>query len=196
MTERPTFLDEPPASTDAERLYADDIESDGYVGNVSRLWCWRPDVYEGMAKLRGMVTEDSTLTDQEIAVLVTATASALRDSYCSFAWGSRLARLAGDETAAGVIASDDGGLDERGRALAAWARQVVRDPNATTPGDVERLRAAGLSDREIFEATAYVGLRLAFSSVNDALGANPDVELAKEAPARVRAAIDFGRSPA
>ena len=195
MSERPTFLDEPPVSADSERFYADDIDSDGYVGNSTRLWCWRPDVYEGLFKLRGAVTADSTLTERELAVLVTATASALRDSYCALAWGSRLATLADDETAAGVIASDDRGLDERGRALAAWARQVVQDPNGTTPDDVERLRAAGLSDREIFEATALIGLRLAFSSVNDALGANPDAQLADVAPAAVRAAIDFGRSP-
>jgi hypothetical protein len=61
---------------------------------------------------------------------------------------------------------------------------------------VENLRAAGLSEREIFEATAYIGLRLAFSSVNDALGANPDRQLADGVPAEVRAAIDFGRAPA
>jgi alkylhydroperoxidase family enzyme len=129
-------------------------------------------------------------------VLVTATASTLRDSYCALAWGSRLAALADEEAAAGVIAGDDDALAERERALAVWARQVVRDPNGTTPEDVENLRAAGLSEREIFEATAYIGLRLAFSSVNDALGANPDRQLADGVPAEVRAAIDFGRAPA
>jgi alkylhydroperoxidase family enzyme len=71
----------------------------------------------------------------------------------------------------------------------------VRDPNVTTAAGVEQLRTAGLSDREIFEATAFVALRLAFSTVNDALGAAPDSELAAQVPERVRAAVTFGRSP-
>jgi alkylhydroperoxidase family enzyme len=94
-----------------------------------------------------------------------------------------------------VIGGDDGALTERERALAEWGRQAVRDPNTTTTEDVERLRAAGLDDREIFEATAYVAFRLAFSTVNDALGATPDPQLVDEAPARVREAVDFGRAP-
>jgi hypothetical protein len=71
----------------------------------------------------------------------------------------------------------------------------VRDPNATTSADVDRLRGAGLSDGEIFDATAFVALRLAFSTVNDALGALPDVQLADAAPPSVREAVDFGRRP-
>jgi hypothetical protein len=55
------------------------------------------------------------------------------------------------------------------------------------------LRAAGLSDREIFEATVYVAFRLAFSTVNDALGARPDQRLVASAPPEVRAAVAYGR---
>jgi uncharacterized peroxidase-related enzyme len=192
---RHTFLDEPPASEAAKRFYDDDVETDGYVGNVTRLWCWRPDVLEATGKLRGLITKESSLSEREVAVLVTATASARRDSYCALAWGARLAKLADEQTAARVIAGDDAPLNDREQALAAWARQVVQDPNATTAEDVERLRAVGISDAELFDATAYIAQRLAFCTVNDALGANPDVQLAEETPAMVRAAIDFGREP-
>jgi hypothetical protein len=71
----------------------------------------------------------------------------------------------------------------------------VRDPNATTKADIERLRELGLGDREIFEATVLVAFRLAFSTINDALGAAPDKQLADTAPAPVRAAVDYGRPP-
>jgi uncharacterized peroxidase-related enzyme len=195
VAERPTFLDEPPASEAVERLYEQDVETDGYVGNVSRLWGWQPEVHDQFAAVRALVTKESSLSPREVAVLVTATVSARRDSYCALAWGSRLAELADEDTAAAVIGGDDESLSERERALAEWARQTVRDPNATTAEDVERLRAAGLSDRDIFEATAYVAFRLAFSTVNDALGAAPDRQLAEEAPAKVKAAIAFGRPP-
>lgn len=119
-----------------------------------------------------------------------------QDSYCSLAWGTRLAKLSDDATAAQIIAGAPApALSEREAALADWARQVVRDPNATTEGDLARLREVGLGDQEIFEATAFVAFRLALSSINDALGAAPDKQLADAAPAEVRAAVDYGRSP-
>ena len=198
MDERVTFLDEPERSEVQERFYDADVESDGYVGNLTHLWCWRADVYERFIELRGLVTSVSTLTTREVAVLVTATAAERGDSYCSLAWGARLASLSDESTAADLIAGKDdaGALSQRERLLGEWARQVVRDPNVTTAADVEQLRLAGLSDREIFEATAFVALRLAFSTVNDALGAAPDGELAAEVPEQVRAAVTFGRPPA
>jgi alkylhydroperoxidase family enzyme len=77
--------------------------------------------------------------------------------------------------------------------MAAWARKVVRDPNATTPADIQELRDAGLGDDQIFAITAFVALRLAFSTINDALGAQPDAQLAESLPAEVRQAVTYGR---
>jgi len=54
----------------------------------------------------------------------------------------------------------------------------------------------GLSDQEIFDATMTVALRVMFSTVNDALGAQPDAQLAQRVPAAVRAAVTCGREPA
>jgi uncharacterized peroxidase-related enzyme len=136
----------------------------------------------------------STLTDRDWAVLVTSTASQLGDSYCSLAWGDKLASVTDPGTAAAVIAGDEeSALSKRERALADWARQLVRDPNSTTREDIDRLRAVGLDEREIFEATAFVAFRLAFSTINDALGATPDEQLRERVPAAVRAAVNFGR---
>ena len=73
---------------------------------------------------------------------------------------------------------------------------MVKDPNGTSRADVEALRCAGLSDDEIFEATAFVAMRLAFSTVNDALGVAPDAELVERAQPQVRAAVTFGRASA
>ena len=193
----PTFLHEPPESDGSKRLYKDDLGSDGYVGNLTRLWAWRPDTHFGFADVRTALAKASTLTARERAVLVTAAAAARGDAYCSLAWGARLAELTDDESAARVIVGVPAdGLSERERALARWAGDVVRDPNGTTAEDVDALRRAGLDDREIFEATAFVAFRLAFSTVNDALGAAPDRQLAEEAPEAVRDAVSFGRAPA
>jgi uncharacterized peroxidase-related enzyme len=191
------FLGEPPPNDVAEATFAEDREEDGYVHNYSRLWAWRPGLWDSFGSLRSELMDPSTLTDREWALLVTAAVSQHGDSYCSLAWGPRLAGLTDDDTAAQVLADQPApALSEREAALVAWARQVARDPNGTTPEDVSRLRQAGLDDREVFEATAFIAFRLAMATVNDALGAVPDRQMADAAPARVRDVVTYGRTPA
>jgi alkylhydroperoxidase family enzyme len=84
-------------------------------------------------------------------------------------------------------------LTDQEKALASWARKVVRDPNATTREDVQGLRDAGLTERQIFAVTAFVALRLAFSTVNDALGAAPDPQLVESLPPAVTRSVNYGR---
>ena len=191
----PMFLDDPPASPLADAAFAADLEGDGYVMNLTRLWCWRPDVADVFGDARDVLLGDCELAPADVALLVAATAAARSDSYCSLAWGRRLATHVGPDAAAAVVAGGLEGLDDRARALTTWARQVVADPNATTAADVQGLRDVGLSDRAIFEATAHIAFRLAFSTVNDALGAAPDAQAAEAAPPEVRRAVTFGRPP-
>jgi alkylhydroperoxidase family enzyme len=191
------FLDDPPASPQADAVYDANRKSDGYVTNFARLWCWRPDLFTSFVDLRLALMGSTSLSDREQAIVVAATVSAFGDSYCSLAWGSKLAKLAGAETAGGVIAGElPGDLSEREAALCAWCRAVVRDPMVTTPEQVADLRRAGFDDREIFEATLLLSLRIAFSTVNDALGAQPDRQLADTVPGPVRDAVAFGRPAA
>jgi uncharacterized peroxidase-related enzyme len=189
------FLTEPPASPAVEAVYDEDRAGDGYIMNLTRLWCWRPDVFKAFIDSRALLIRDSELSARDVAVLVAATVAARADSYCALAWGARLAVQTDEQTAAQVVAGSVVGLDPRGAALAAWARQVAAAPNSTTTADVERLHAVGLSDGEIFDATALIALRVAFATVNDALGAQPDLQLAAAAPAAVRAAVSYGRPP-
>lgn len=191
------LIEEPPPGDDRDAAYETDRDSDGYVWNVTRLWGWRADIYRDFAVLRTSLMGSSSLTDRDWAVMVTAAASQLRDSYCSLAWGPKLAGLSDAETAAQLIANEPApALSEREQALAAWTRRLVDDPNATTADDVTHLRAVGLGDREIFEATVFVAFRLAFSTVNGALGAEPDRQLVDAAPGPIREAVGFGRPPA
>lgn len=191
------FLKTPPADTATAALYKSDMEEDGYVMNLTRLWAWRPDVAGAFVDLRKMLMGSSSLSARERAVIVCGTVSTLGDSYCALAWGKRLAEAGSAAMAASVLQSGDPPeLSARESALLSWSREVVRSPNATKEADVERLRSAGLSEREIFEATALIAFRVAFSTVNDALGANPDWRLAQAAPEEVRAAVSYGRAVA
>jgi uncharacterized peroxidase-related enzyme len=188
-----SFLSDPEPSAGAQRLYDDDLEGDGYVMNLTRVWAHQPAVHERLVDAMGEAVDAAGLTFRQKGVLVSATAGTLGDSYCALAWGRRLADEVGAPAAAGVLAGDDTGLDATDAALARWARKVTADPNAITAPDVDELRAAGLDDAQVLAVTAYVALRGAFSTVNDALGARPDRELADQAPAEVRATVTWGR---
>ena len=103
-----------------------------------------------------------------------AVAGARRDTACSLAWGTKLAAQTDPATAAGVLGGATDGLSDRERALAGGRRRVARDPNATAEADVDELRAAGLDEREIAEATMLAVFRLAFTAYNAALGVPTD----------------------
>jgi hypothetical protein len=118
----------------------------------------------GLFRLMGGVTSRRPFSMRERGILVAACASALGDSCCAFAWGTKLAGIADPGLAAGVLSDDDSKLSAAERAMAAWARLVVRDPGRTTASDVQALRDVGFSDDDIFAMTVYVALRLAQST--------------------------------
>src|ERR1700689_3089391 len=102
-----SFLEEPPVSAPVQVLYDEDLAEDGYVSNVSRLWAHQP---ETLRQLFGVMSEAFTpsgLADRQRGILVTAAASALGDSYCSMAWGGKLARASDPDLAAGVLTGQD-----------------------------------------------------------------------------------------
>jgi alkylhydroperoxidase family enzyme len=187
------FLATPEHSAEVQQLFDEDIAEQGYVMNCSRLWSYQPATLNGLFGLMRQTVSTAKLTMRQRGILVTACASTLRDGYCSMAWGAKLAREAGPLAASAGVRGHDEGLSDDERAMAAWARKIVRDPNATTMDDIEALRNTGFSDPQIFAMTVFVALRLAFSTVNDALGAQPDAELFDAAPEEVAAAVTFGR---
>lgn len=188
-----SFLGPAPASAGAHKLRQEDLDDLGYVMNSSRLWGHMPDTVEGLFGLLGQCVKLGRLDMRTRGILVTATASTLGDSYCSLAWGRKLAAAADANIAAGVLGGDDSALSPAERALAAWARAITRDPNSTTAADVQTLRDAGFDDGQIMAVTVFVALRIAFSTVNDALGASPDPELIAGLPPAIGDAVTWGR---
>jgi uncharacterized peroxidase-related enzyme len=192
---RASFLDDPEVDQHVARMYADYISAKGYVAHLTRVWANSPEAMAALSYALKQASDTAGLDSRTRALLVTACAASIGDSYCSLAFGSQLARAAGDDVATAVLADRDAELSTEERTLARWARRVSCDPSATTAEDVDALRALGYDDRQIFAITLFVALRVAFSTVNDALGATPDAELVERVPAAVRSAVTYGRPP-
>jgi uncharacterized peroxidase-related enzyme len=183
------YLAVPETTAAAQRSFDEDIAELGYVMNTSRLWAYQPETATGLFDLLRQAHAGQELSLRQRMILVSACASAFGDSYCSLAWGKKLAQESDPQTAAGVLRGDDRGLTEPERAMARWARRIAREPNATTAADVQTLRDAGFGDSQIFTITVFVALRLAFATVNDALGLRPDAALRTTAPDAVLDAV-------
>jgi uncharacterized peroxidase-related enzyme len=188
-----SFIEEPAVSPKVQELYDEDVADGGYVWNVSRLWAHQPETQERLFELMSAALRPSGLSFRQRGILVIAAASALGDSYCTLAWAGKLGKAADARAAAGVLDGSDAGLTDQEKVMAAWARKVARDPNATTQADVQVLRDSGLDDGQIFAITSFVALRVAFSTINDSLGAQPDAQLAQSLPPEVRELVTYGR---
>ena len=187
------FVAEAPVSPEVQALLDADVKAHGHAMNLTRVWAHHPEVRAGLMQLFDATGAAAGLSVRDRGILIMAGASTLGDSYCALAWGGKITKESGDpEVAACVLRGDDAQLDDRARALAAWARQVASDPNATSSDDVQGLRAVGFDDAQILALTAFVALRLAFSSVNDALGIQPD-HVFDGLAEPVRSAVTFGR---
>jgi uncharacterized peroxidase-related enzyme len=190
------FIDDAPTDEHVERMYATDLRVQGYVANQTRLWAHSPESMAALTYALSMAVEAAGLDVRQRALLVTTTAATMGDAYCAIAFGTKLASAAGEAAAVRALTGDDTGLDVADRALVRWARRVVRDPSGTGAEDVRELRTAGFDDRQVMAITLFVALRQAFSTVNDALGAEPDASLLERVPDAVREAVSFGRTGA
>ena len=189
-----TFLSEPASTPDVEKMYDGDLSGYGFVMNLSHVWAHHPPTMDLFSQLVGGLAQQGGLSLRDRGVLITALASTIGDSYCSTAWGWKLAGEADAALAASVLAGTDEGLTDQERALATWARSLADDPNGRTAADVQALRDAGYDDGQVFAITAFVAFRIAFSTVNSSLGAGPDPELRDLAPSEVLDVITWGRT--
>ncbi len=188
-----SFLGAPPQVPEVRAMYDEDADELGYVMNVTRLWGHLPAEHGELFELIDATAEAAGLSQRDRGILITAMSSTLGDSSCSLAWGRKLVAEADADLVVGLLFGGDEGLSTAELALAHWARQVTADPNATTAADLDELRTAGYDDRQIAAITFFVGLRIAFATVNDALGSRPDRALAESVPSVVRDAVTRGR---
>lgn len=188
----PHFLREAPTTPESEALCSEDVNELGFVMNVTRLWSWQPTTVEEFFDLMGRATKDR-LSFRERGLIVLATASSIDDSYCSTAWAHKLTPAIGADVAAAVLHGDDSGLAPIEQAMTSWTRRVMRSATTTNSEDIDELRQAGIDDDKIFAMTLYAAMRMAFSTVNNALGAHPDRQFRSTAAPQVLTAIDYGR---
>ncbi len=192
-----TYIDtvaEEDATGDTAKLYATEEEAFGFLPNLVRAFSLRPEVYFAWKQLNGAVKGGMDLRRYELVTL--AAASRLRSSYCTLAHGSVLMDrgfLEPDAVSAAVSDHRSAGLDEVDVAVMDLAAKVAEDATSVEQADVDRLRALGLSDQDILDVVLAVAARCFFSTVLDAVGAEPDAKYARLDPG-LRDVLTVGRA--
>jgi uncharacterized peroxidase-related enzyme len=150
----------------------------GYRPNSAAVFGSRPDVARAWTGLNAAVSGGMDRRRFELATI--AAARALGSTYCTVAHSMFLRDVCGDEATMVALADDPDGtsLDDTDRAVVAFAAKVARRASEITQGDIDALRAVGLSDNDVADVIFAVGARCFFATVLDAAGAEPDHQLA------------------
>jgi uncharacterized peroxidase-related enzyme len=180
------------AAGDVLRMYEQNQARLGYVPNYAKVFSLRPHVMDGWAQLQKSIR--STMSSRRYELVTLAAARALRCSYCALAHGTVLeSQFFSTEELTRIARGNEGSpLEPVEAAIMAFAEKVVRQADAVTREDVERLRRHGLDDGEIFDVAAAAAARSFFSKVLDALGAEPDAGYQTLSP-ELRDALTVGR---
>lgn len=164
------------ADADVAAIYDRLRHALGYVPNYGRQFSHRPPVFDGWLQLITAIR--STMDPRRYELATLAAALRRRSSYCSLAHGEKLLGLGSMPDEVVALARDPAaaGLGEEERAVFDYAAKVASDPASVGQADVDRLRAVGLSDAEIFDVAAAAAARCFFATLTDALGTQPDSE--------------------
>jgi uncharacterized peroxidase-related enzyme len=173
-------------------MYDTDRAMLGYLPNFTRAFSHRPAVYGAWRQLNGAIKAGMDERRYELATI--AAARRLRSSYCMLAHGRVLANRFMDAEDLRTVASggESDALDPVDVAVMEVADKVAADATSVTRADIDRLRGLGLSDADIFDVVAAAAARCFFSTVLDALGAEPDAAFAALDPP-LRDALTVGR---
>jgi len=174
------FIDPVPEETATgaiAEIYEDDRKHLGYVPGYTKAFSHHPEAYLAWRQLIRSIRGQMDLRRAELATL--AAARQLRSDYCSVAHAKILRDKFYDEETVRKIASDPrrAGLDETDLAVIEFAEKAARSAVSVTGADIEKLKALGLTDREILDVVLAVAARCFFATVLETLGAEPDEEL-------------------
>ncbi|MGH8915991.1 MAG: carboxymuconolactone decarboxylase family protein [Acidimicrobiia bacterium] len=167
-------VDEEAAGGEVAVIYERDIERMGYLPNYTRTFSLHPGAYEAWRHLIAAIAKPMDERRYELATV--GAAARLRSSYCSLAHGKTLNDKFFESSDLRKIVEGAAGsvLDEVDRLIVELAERVVDDATTVTAADIELLRSAGLTDREIFDVILAAAARSFFSKVLDATGTLAD----------------------
>ena len=162
-TERPTALDLPqvdPLPPETQRYFDICVEKLGMVPNVLRAYAFDIDKLNTFTALyNDLMLGESQLTKLEREMIAVVVSAQNRCFYCLVAHGQAVRALSGDPVLGERLVMNyrTAGLDPRTRAMLDFAVKLTDRPAEVEEPDRAALRAAGFTDRDIWDIASVAG---------------------------------------
>ena len=174
--ERATALDlaRAPLSPAMEAYFKKCDEKIGFVPNVLEAYAFDIGKLEAFVSMyNDLMLAPSGLTKLEREMIAVVVSSQNHCYYCVVAHGAAIRMLSGNPELGEQIAINyrAAPLDQRQRAMFDFAVKLTHTPWSVEEEDRERLRAAGLSDRDIWDVSAVA----AFFNMSNRLASATDM---------------------
>jgi uncharacterized peroxidase-related enzyme len=176
-------------------IYSKERAPLGFVPESARCLTTRPDLLPLFDEFFDGVRSGFSLGAREWCLITFIAAKHLRSTYCSQVYSQRLIALLGSKDAVLAIQRDfrAAGLPDKDVAMLAYAEKVTTDAHRVTQSDIDQLRSAGFTDRQISDIALCASFRCFLSKFVDAVGAVPEGAFA-DSDAEFRSAMTVGRS--
>jgi uncharacterized peroxidase-related enzyme len=151
----------------------------GFLPNVQRLYALRPKRYlEWLAHYEDVMRGESGLSPLEREMIALVVSDLNDCHYCLTSHAAYLRVMSGDPTLPDRLRANANAAapNDRARAILGFAAKVTRDAHGCTPEDLDRLRAAGLSEAEIFDVVETAAMFNFTNRLTSALGMVPNRE--------------------
>ncbi|MBZ2168836.1 MULTISPECIES: carboxymuconolactone decarboxylase family protein [Marinobacter] len=173
------IIDPAEANADVLAMYDTELKGNGFLPSYAKVFCHRPKTMDLWADLHRGIREQLDRRLYELATV--AAAVELKSTACSLAHGAKLARFYSADDVLAIASGEEAsapGFSEQDVAVMALARKVARDAGSVEADDIQRLKASGLTDGEVFDIVATAAGRAFFTKLVEGLGALPDAEMA------------------
>lgn len=162
-----------------QKLFAKSREVIGFVPNVFRAYAWRADRFSAWFshfRLLHEPSENLSAADREMIAVVVSSAN--RCVYCVVSHGAELREALGDVVLADQIVVNwrHADLDDRRRAICAYAEKLTLRPAEVDADDVQTLLDAGLTAEEAWDVAEITAMYNFTNRLSSATGMRPNAE--------------------
>lgn len=166
----------------------------GFVPEATKCFTTRPDLLPLFEDFFVGIRSGFSLGAREWMLITFIAAKHVPSTYCSHVYSQRLVKELGSRDEVLAIQRDyrNAGLPPKDVEMLAYAEKVTRDAARITQQDIDRLRAAGFTDRQIGDIALCASFRCFVSRFADATGASPEAPFLDTDP-EFRQAMTVGK---
>ena len=188
-------IEEDEATGRVAEIYEKQKAQLGFVMEAAKCFTARPDLLPIYTDFSDRIRAGFSLGLREWRLITLIAAKQIPSTYCSHVYGKQLIDDLGSKEAVLAVQSDfrKAGLPDKDVAMLSYAEKVAQDASGISQADIDALRAAGFSDRQICDIALCAAFRCFVSRFFDAVGAGTEPAFI-DSDESFRSAMTVGRA--